>query len=87
MAVKITRLDKRHKGLGRFQFYARAQNLNQFLEWRDWAFETLGNGIERDFASKRPNLTWGWLSDDGRDLRIYFQSTRELNWFVLRWNE
>lgn len=86
MSIKVTRLDKRHTGQGRFQFYVRATSLAQFLEWRDWAFDTLGKGIERDFASKRPELVWGWLSDDGHDLRIYFNTNQELNWFMLRWS-
>ena len=86
MTFRIVRLDDRYKGRGSFEFFVEASKLSQFLEWRDWAIESWGNGIERDFASVRPGILWGWLSDDGHHLRIYFKSEQEVNWFVLRWS-
>lgn len=85
MDIKITKLDQRHKGKGRFESFVRTKSLVEFLEWRDWAFDNLGRGIERDYAFANPDVKWSWTSGSGQELRIYFKSSQELNWFKMRW--
>jgi hypothetical protein len=53
----VTKLDKRHTGHKRFQYYispgyqmfiTNADKVLFFLKWRKWCWETFGPGIERD---------------------------------------
>ena len=50
-----------------------------------------GPGIEREMALEfykgpgyLPVGRWAWHTDDGAK-RLYFQTDKELNWFVLTW--
>ncbi len=91
---RITVMDKRHKGYKRFSHYITAQpqdlinhKLGVFLQYRDWATETFGPGIERDYIGHRPECRWAWTSNDEQGFRIYFRDPQDLNWFILRWTE
>lgn len=90
MAMKVTTMDKRHKGRYYFSFYAVPSGLSfsertkTFIEWRDWCWESFGPGTERDFTDHRPEAVWAWHSYEG-EFRLYFKSNKELNWFKLKW--
>ena len=93
----VTRLDRRHKGYKLFSHYVTpvwsstlADKLKYF-EWRTWCWATWGPGIEREEAinwgSNQYYVTrWAWHTGDGAK-RLYFQSEKELNWFVLTWSD
>ena len=85
MAMKITVMDKRHKGVRRFAYYVAPtrESMKTFVDWREWCWETFGPGTERDLASNRPDAQWAWHSVDC--YRIYFKSSKELNWFKMKW--
>lgn len=88
--MKITVMDKRHKGKLWFSFYVTPTmtsvrpKVDMFIIWREWCFETFGLGIERDLAHHREDVKWAWHTEDGL-LRIYFKSQKELNWFKMKW--
>lgn len=84
--MKITVMDKRHKGYKRFAYYVvpTSDSMATFVDWREWCWETFGPGTERDFSSNRPDSQWAWHSVEGY-YRIYFRSSKELNWFKMKW--
>jgi hypothetical protein len=97
MKFHITRLDRRHKGYKQFSHYitpiwsSTLADKLKFFEWRKWCWETWGAGIEREEAihwgSNHYYVTqWAWHTGDGAK-RLYFQSEKELNWFVLTWSD
>lgn len=92
----ITKLDKRHKGHYLFSHYITpvwSRNLAdkiKFFEWRTWCWDTWGPGMEREIAIEfgsnyYPVGRWAWHTQDGGK-RLYFQTEKELNWFVLTWS-
>ena len=93
----VTRLDRRHKGQALFSHYItpvwskHLEDKSRFFTWRTWCWETWGPGIEREMALEfykgpgyLPVGRWAWHTDDGAK-RLYFQTDKELNWFVLTW--
>ena len=92
MAMKITVMDKRHKGKPQFSFYvtptltitSSVHTTELFLMWREWCFEAFGVGIERDLSQYREDIKWAWHTEAG-EKRLYFKSSKELNWFKMRW--
>lgn len=93
----ITRLDRRHKGVSQFSHYiipiwnSKLQDRLDFIEWRNWCWTTWGPGMERDMAidigsSRNYVCKWAWQTDKWAK-RLYFQSEKELNWFVLTWSD
>ena len=92
----ITRLDRRHKGCQQFSHYitpvwsSQLADKIKFFEWRKWCWATWGPGTERDLAIEfgsnyYPVGRWAWHTGDGGK-RLYFQTEKELNWFVLTWS-
>jgi hypothetical protein len=92
----VTKLDRRHKGRHQFSHYimpiwsSRLEDKLQFFEWRKWCWETWGPGLEREIAIEYgsnyyPTCRWAWHTEDGAK-RLYFQSQKELNWFLLKWS-
>jgi len=57
---------------------------HMFNQWRVWCWETWGAGTERDNPGIEELAKWAWHTDQDQ-LRIYFRSEQELNWFKLRW--
>jgi hypothetical protein len=93
----VTRLDRRHKGQALFSHYItpvwskHLEDKSRFFTWRTWCWDTWGPGIEREMALEfykgpgyLPVGRWAWHTDDGAK-RLYFQTDKELNWFVLTW--
>jgi len=91
LEMKVTRLDKRHKGTEYYQYYVTPvgssthNQVKQFHDWRVWCWESWGAGAERDYAFVAPDAVWGWHSEY-TERRIYLKSVKELNWFKLRWS-
>ena len=95
----ITRLDRRHKGHNQFSHYitpvwsSTLADKLRYFEWRTWCWTTWGPGIEREMAIEFysgpgyfPIGRWAWHVD-GYSKRLYFQTEKELNWFVLTWSD
>ena len=93
----ITKLDRRHKGNSLFSHYitpvwsSTLADKLRYFEWRTWCWNTWGPGIEREMAIEFygvpgyfPIGRWAWHVD-GYSKRLYFQTEKELNWFVLTW--
>ena len=89
MNYSTTIMDRRHKGKGSFTHYVSfegGQKVKNYVDAREWMWETFGPGIERDYA-RVGEYKWGWQTDNsGPYLRIYFKSTQEFNWFKLKWS-
>ena len=92
----ITRLDRRHKAHHLFSHYVTpiwTSNLAdklKYFEWRKWCWQTWGPGMDREEAIEwgsnyYPVGRWAWHTGDGAK-RLYFQTEKELNWFVLTWS-
>jgi len=92
----VYRLDRRHNGHVLFSHYitpvwsSRLEDKIKFFEWRKWCWATWGPGMERDLAIEfgsnyYPVGRWAWHTGDGGK-RLYFQTEKELNWFVLTWS-
>lgn len=99
MAMKVTNLDKRHKGhkhgfkwsvepLYPWQYPSGSvpSSFRVFADWRDSCWESLGAGIEISRVSERPDTRWAWDLDgaDGK-YRIYFRHGTDFSWFRLKW--
>jgi hypothetical protein len=96
MKFTVTRLDRRHNGHTQFSHYvtpvwsSQLKDKIQYFEWRNWCWATWGPGLERDvaieFGSDHYHIVrWAWQVDK-YSKRLYFQSEKELNWFVLTWS-
>jgi len=92
----VYKLDKRHKGHVLFSHYivptwsVRLEDKLRFFEWRNWCWATWGPAMEREeaisFGSNYYSVgRWCWHTGDGQK-RLYFQTEKELNWFVLTWS-
>jgi len=92
----VTELDKRHKGHYLFSHYitpvwsSQLADKIRFFEWRNWCWETWGPGLEREIAINLgsnyfPVGRWAWHTEQNQR-RLYFQTEKELNWFVLTWS-
>ena len=95
-SFNVYKLDRRHKGNTMFSHYivptwsTRLEDKLKFFEWRNWCWTTWGPGMEREEAiawgsNYYPVGRWAWHTGDGQK-RLYFQSEKELNWFVLTWS-
>jgi len=89
----VTALDNRHAGRSLFSHYVtpvwttRLNDKLMFLQWRNWCWASFGPGMERDLAIELgdSNIKWAWHTE-GRIRRLYFRSTKEYNWFTLKWS-
>lgn len=92
--MKVTKLDRRHKGHTCFKYYVipdyqpNTTLINTLFEWREWAWQTWGTGVERDHIySRLGDIPWAWHIDSPNHVyRIYLRDEKELAWFTLRWS-
>jgi len=95
MKFKTTKLDKRHNGNHLFSHYVTFPNIStfqsklQFIELRNWCWESWGPGMEIDYAcalgsNQYQTCRWAWMTEYGK-ARLYFSTTKEYNWFILKW--
>lgn len=85
LVLKIKEIDKRFTGGDKFSYCIdfNYRDGNQFIERRNWCWETWGPSCEYKFV-KEGNPEWCWISDNYRN-RLYFRGTAEINWYKLRW--
>jgi hypothetical protein len=94
--MKIKKVDRRYKGYGDFDFYIdppKNGDKNFFL-MREWCWETFGASKEIEVwqdhkrryqtTNNSHNEKWVWQVDDWTN-RIYLRSSKEANWFTLKW--
>lgn len=93
--MKLTKLDRRMTGYGIFKFMVKlhhnVQEINQFIEMRNWCWEQWGPSCEfvfykNNFAEKNPswNPAWCWANYEFEN-RIYLTGDKEGSWFLLKW--
>jgi hypothetical protein len=85
--MKIRKLDRRHNGHEFFKYYVQFSFINpeQFIEHRNWCWQTWGPSCELEFHSKQTiKPKWAWLSDQ-YSIRIYLESDSEYSWYILKW--
>ena len=82
--LKVTKMDNRHAGISMFSHYVIYSpkriptvdsKIKNFLELRQWFTNTLGQGMEREFALDLSDtddviINWAWHTVDGFK-RIY----------------
>jgi hypothetical protein len=94
--MKTTKLDRRYNGSGRFSHYVEPDGIlppidriQQFIEWRNWCWETFGPSAERDFTGQwyQLDVKWAWDTEQysSRHLRLYF-TEETLVVFKLKWS-
>ena len=99
MKFVIKKTDKRHTGSTIFEYVVDVQNpgmgrrrerIQQFLEVREWCWNTLGASSEREHwlelyqTNQQSNERWCWHTDFG-NFKIYLRTEKEANWFKLKW--
>jgi hypothetical protein len=88
--MNLKKLDARFKGYNTFKFVA-DYNLRQdrplYLEHRLWMWENFGPSSEFVLHHHLdPSPQWCWDVSE-YNIRIYFATDKEANWFKLRWGE
>lgn len=99
--VKLTKLDRRHRGYGVWTWHAvRPMQImtlkdarNTFYAWREWCWGEWGPSKELDmFADDdlfdgrySSNQHWCWVNDKVHGFRIYLRGDYEAAAFSLRW--
>ena len=106
--MKVVKLDKRHTCHHVMKYYVevkhvyqlgRDEQIQKFIEWRNWCWLVFGPGVERDWITVRPvtvgndgeckmmsNNRWSWFThvSDG-EARLYFRDDETLSAFMLQW--
>jgi hypothetical protein len=85
--MKIIKLDKRYGGADYFKFCVPfyRNNKEQFLEVREWCWNTFGPSCELEhYHLLADPKVWGWEVSQW-NTRIYFKTDKELNWFRLKY--
>lgn len=89
--MKLTKLDRRMTGYGDFKFmiklYHNDQDLNKFIDVRNWCWENWGPSCEYFFYKKlenEKNPAWCWANYEFEN-RIYLAGDQEASWFLLKW--
>lgn len=94
---RVIKMDRRHRACGQFTHYiepvwsTQLADKIKFFEWRNWCWQTWGPGMERDIAVEFGSnfyrtALWAWHTEKGMR-RLYFATSKELNWFVLKWTD
>ena len=93
----VTKLDGRHTGRRKFEYYVEPQVnrfqlrdewLDDFFAWRAWCWQVWGPGAElRYVTDRRYQLSplWGWQTEF-HNQRLYFKSETELSAFLFQWD-
>lgn len=88
--MKPFELDKRYTGYRIFVYGIDFDRHAEFFNIREWCWQSFGPGCELEYYyiySRLPgkeNVTWAWSKNDYRS-RIYLQSDKELQWYLLKW--
>jgi len=61
-------------------------NIEKFLEVREWCWEQWGPSCEYEFVYKKQfKPVWCWISDHHGRYRILLETDKETAWYVLKW--
>jgi hypothetical protein len=90
--MKLTKIDRRMNGYGKFKFLVKfttyGQGLEDFMAARTWCWDQWGPSCELVFYQSTQgiiyNPAWCWAVHEF-DCKIYFTSDQEASWFILRW--
>ena len=88
MKYKITKLDRRHNGWGRYKYsivpdtYNKIEGHQLLNDLREWCWATYGPGAELVWSKK--DAKWAWDTEHG-NRRIYLRSDAELTFFNLKY--
>lgn len=85
--MKLKKIDRRMNGFGDFQYkvgYLRYHDRYKFIEIRNWCWEQWGPSCEYEFWKLDINPSWCWIIDRN-ELRILLASTKEAQWYSLKW--
>jgi hypothetical protein len=90
MSIVISKLDGRHAG--HILFSHRAEIIGtwierdqEFVQVREWCWETFGPGVERDLIHAKKDSKWGWhLNQSPAKYYIYLKD-EYLTHFTLKW--
>ena len=85
--MKAKKLDRRNVGYGDFKFSVSfvSKEEQKFCDVREWAWQQFGPSCEMDFWYKTgKKSSWCWINDRYRTA-IYFNSEKEYQWFILKW--
>lgn len=82
-------MDRRMKGHQCFEFYVEFNHLDrlQFDTIRRWCYDTFGPSSEYDIWQYYPQedrANWCWIIDEYK-AKILFKSSKEYNWFQLKY--
>ena len=86
MINRIKKLDFRYNGGHHFKYcidFTFKQG-DDFVNLRNWCWETWGPSCELKFLKLEDSKPWGWIVDSYRN-RLYFRDDAEINWVKLRW--
>ncbi len=86
MRNTVTKLDQRYAGGHHFKYcvdFVFKQH-EDFINKRNWCWETWGPGCELKFIDLESKPAWAWITDTHR-IRLYFKDDAEVNWYKLRW--
>ncbi len=89
--MKQDKIDKRFNGYHDFRNHAKFLQYNEselYFDVRNWCWEQWGPSSEWDLwlrTSSRANPAWCWIYDE-YSMRILFASSKEYQWFLLKWS-
>lgn len=86
--MKIKKLDRRMNGFGKFEYkveYSRYNEHRKFVDARNWCWDQWGPSCELEFWNSNINPAWCWIVDN-RQIKILLASTKETQWFSLKWS-
>lgn len=99
--MKVTTLDKRHTGYGKFKYSVDANGPGSAAvvilhRWRGWCWEVFGPGIELRFAVAENGMAnimgielperWAWQTEFGNH-KLYFKDDETMSAFLFQWSK
>lgn len=89
--MKLIKLDRRMTGYTDFQYMVKFSTglvgFDNFYEARNWCWETWGPSCElvhyKSIQNNNPAWCWNVIEFEAR---LYFTSSKEANWFILKWS-
>ena len=90
MQIHISPLDGRHAGNRMFTHRAEIlgpwdQRRHNFVEMRQWCWESYGPGVERDLSHCLPDTKWAWHVGENPSSYYIYLKAEQLTHFSLKW--
>jgi len=80
--MKMTKMDRRHTGWLWYNWQIHL-TVDQFIQVRNWCWETFGPSFELDLVKSDRNPVWCWRSAGYH--AIYLRGDEEATLFKLKW--